>query len=204
MDAIPFLPNIKQFDLIYIEETAKNKSSKIIEKISFTDKKITYKKRLNKIEIESNEIVEYTSKRVNKNLLLLAIQSASFSRFKLDEKFKKQSYKKLYSQWIKNSVIKKSADIILVYGKKREPKGFITLVFKSTYAQIGLIAVGVDAQNQGIGKALINAAANYATKNNFTTLHVVTQSINKEACIFYERCGFKKQKEFYTHHYWNK
>lgn len=201
---IPALEEVRLYDLIYIEETEKTNSNNSLEQIKFTDKKIIYSKILKDIPVLSSEISEYTSTEINDKLLDLAIQSGAFSRFKLDIKFEANAYKKLYKQWIINSVTKQSADMVLVYGDSKNPKGFITLVFKPTFAQIGLIAVDANEQHQGIGKALINAAAAYASQNNFTNLQVITQAINKDACLFYERCGFNKENEIHTHHYWNK
>ena len=113
-------------------------------------------------------------------------------------------YKKLYSVWIKNSVEKKSADIVLIYGTIQNPLCFITVVLKNETAYIGLLAVSESHQNKGIGKALIEAAGNFALKNNLFKLQVITQSENTNACAFYKKNGFKKDTVIYTYHHWNK
>lgn len=199
---------IKEYDLIYIEQLndkkIKKKSATLFN-IEYTDKKINYLKTLKKgtPQVHGN-IKEYHFKTANKKLTDLAIQSGVYSRFKLDSQFSDEWYKKLYIQWIKNSVKKKSADVVLVYGDVKKPEGFITLLFKGQLAQIGLIAVDAEHQNKGIGKALIGAAEYFAEKNNCTKLQVITQSENKNACHFYEKRGFKKESIIYTHHHWNK
>lgn len=201
------LQNKEQFDLIYIEENKNGKQILEFQKIAnikYTDKKTIYNKPLKNKPSLNNEITIYSSTKANKKLVELAIQSGKFSRFKLDKNFENASFEKLYTQWIENSVSKKSANIVLIFGSKKQPKGFITIAFKGTFAQIGLIAVDENEQNQGIGKALIDAATTYVVQNNFTTLQVITQTINTDACRFYEGCGFVKINEIYTHHYWNR
>lgn len=200
--------SIKEYDLIYIEQLNTNKIKKEYSKlfnIQFTDKKTIYLKKLDKKpdKIDSN-IQEYSLKTANKKIIDIAIQSGGFSRFKLDNNFEQDQYKKLYEKWIKNSVTKKSADLVLVYGDVKKPMGFITLIYKKQFVQIGLIAVDAELQNNGIGKALINAAEYFALKKRIPKLQVITQSENKNACLFYEKRGFQKDAIIYTHHHWKK
>lgn len=206
IESLPSAQEIKEYDLIYIEQLNDKKIKKkaaALFNIDYTDKKINFLKILKKDTQEPDKnIKEYNSKTANKKLIDLAIQSGVFSRFKLDSHFSDEGYKKLYIQWIKNSVKKKSADLVLVYGDARKPEGFITLLFKEQLAQIGLIAVDSEHQKKGIGKALISAVEYYAKKNNCTKLQVVTQAENKNACHFYEKRGFKNESVIYTHHHW--
>ncbi len=204
---LPSSSDIKRYDLIYVEKLdKKNLDKKFIRllNINFTDEKKIYLKTLEDKNPADKNINEYILKTANKKITELAIQSGAYSRFKLDLNFAKDHYKKLYVKWIKNSVEKKSANVVFVYGDVKNPLGFITLVFKEEMVQVGLIAVGYEDQKKGIGKALLSAAENFALKNNFTKLQVVTQSENKNACRFYEKCGFEKKAVIYTHHHWDK
>lgn len=195
------------FDLLYIELSDKRKIPKSSAEwlnIAYTDKKVVYQKPLKgKIQLHEN-ITIYPLKYANRQLQDLALQSSVFSRFRLDKNFDKDAYRKLYLQWIKNSVRLKMADVVLIYGNIKNPAGFVTLSYKDQIAQIGLIAVDGVHQHQGIGKALMQAAEYFALKNNFTTLQVITQAENKSACTFYENVGFKKNAVTYTFHHWNK
>jgi dTDP-4-amino-4,6-dideoxy-D-galactose acyltransferase len=197
--------DINSFDLIYIEEKKNNKLPKqFLSKfnITYTDEKITYVKKVKKNTALDQKINQYLLPVANKKLIELSIQSGAFSRFKLDNHFKLTQYKKFYTTWIKNSVQHKIADKLLVYGDIHSPSGFITIIYKNNFAQIGLIAVDTNCQNSGIGTTLISAAEYFAFKHNFTTLQVVTQAANKNACSFYEKYGFKKREIIYTHHHW--
>lgn len=199
--------DIKYYDLIYIEKLKIKKLNKELSKIinpSYIDKKDIYIKTIGFESEKDPKVKPYQLNTPNSALIKLAIQSAAFSRFKLDKNFKNDLYKKLYSIWIKNSVEKKSADIVLIYGTIQNPLGFITVVLKNETAYIGLLAVSESHQNKGIGKALIEAAGNFALKNNLFKLHVITQSENTNACAFYKKNGFKKDSVIYTYHHWNK
>lgn len=199
--------DLKPFDLLYIELSDKRKLYKTScswLNIEYTDKKIIYQKPLKgKLKLHEN-ISTYPLKSANRQLQELALQSSTFSRFRLDKNFDEDAYRKLYLQWIRNSVKQKMADLVLIYGDVKDPAGFVTLSYKDSMAQIGLIAVDGSQQHQGIGKALMHAAEYFALKNKFAILQVITQAENKSACAFYENVGYKKVSLNYTFHHWNK
>jgi dTDP-4-amino-4,6-dideoxy-D-galactose acyltransferase len=137
-------------------------------------------------------------------LISLTLQSGIYSRFKTDKNFPAEAYEKLYITWIKKSCDKSIAFRILIYGEMKNPSGFITLTGNDSEAQIGLIAVDEQHRGQGIGRKLIEAAINTAKNHNFTTLKVVTQGANQQACLLYEKCGFVIDSKINIYHYWNK
>lgn len=59
------------------------------------------------------------------------------------------------------------------------------------YAYIEDIAVDVKFRNQGIGKALLSCAKEWAKKKNLAGVMLETQNNNVAACSLYEKCGFK-------------
>jgi ribosomal protein S18 acetylase RimI-like enzyme len=58
-------------------------------------------------------------------------------------------------------------------------------------AYIYYIVVDVDFRKQGIGRALIGQAKQWAKEKGLPGLMLETQTNNIPACKFYERCGFK-------------
>ena len=195
-----------KFDLIYIHEFDENNQHHLALKAftQFEDKKIIYTKKISKNPLLDDEISSYDNKIANKKLINLALLSGAYSRFRLDTNFKKKSYEHLYTKWIENSVNKKMAFCVLIFGDEKKPDGFITIQKKENVAQIGLFAVNDDARNKGIGKKLLAAAEYFAQKHNFDTLNITTQASNKPACMLYEKCGFTVQSSINTFHYWNK
>jgi dTDP-4-amino-4,6-dideoxy-D-galactose acyltransferase len=195
-----------KFDLIYIQSATD--SLEYLEALSFSslfeDRKLIYTKQIN-ISAQADENISiYKNKTANKNLIRLALLSGAYSRFKLDSNFKKKSYEHLYTKWIENSVNKKMAFCVLIYGDEKNPDGFISIQKKGNEAQVGLFTVNDNARNKGIGKKLLEAAEYYAQKHNFDTLNITTQASNKPACMLYEKCGFTVKSSINTFHYWNK
>ena len=68
------------------------------------------------------------------------------------------------------------------------------------YACIDTIAVDSKYRNQGVGRALIKQAIEWAKKKSFPGLMLETQDNNSTACLFYESCGFEL-RGFDTHLY---
>lgn len=58
------------------------------------------------------------------------------------------------------------------------------------YALIDNIKVDIDHRKAGIGRMLVDAAAEWAKSRNFPGLMLETQDNNVNACLFYQRYGF--------------
>jgi dTDP-4-amino-4,6-dideoxy-D-galactose acyltransferase len=152
----------------------------------------------------STHIKLYNLTYPSENLKALALQSGLFSRFKVDPNFQNNEYENLYVEWIKNSVIKKVADEILVYFEGDDEKGFITLAVKKDIGSIGLIAVDEKERGKSIGRKLINASFAFFKEKNVNKIEVVTQKANKAACLFYESLGFEVKNIINIYHLWIK
>ncbi|CAF0857343.1 unnamed protein product [Adineta steineri] len=46
-------------------------------------------------------------------------------------------------------------------------------------------------QNQHIGRKLLQTFIDFARKQDYQVIHLTTGIVMKQACSFYERCGFK-------------
>jgi dTDP-4-amino-4,6-dideoxy-D-galactose acyltransferase len=179
--------------------TMKNSSGILV------DEKVTYFihgfKEVKSVDIQ---IKSYGLGYPTDNLILLALQSGTYSRFKVDQNFKNNEYENLYIEWIKNSVKKTIAGENLIYYESDEEKGFITLAIKKDIGSIGLIAVDEKERGKSIGKKLVNAAFVYFKANGIDKVEVVTQKANKTACLFYESLGFEVKSIIYIYHLWIK
>jgi dTDP-4-amino-4,6-dideoxy-D-galactose acyltransferase len=103
------------------------------------DVKMTYgKKVLNDIHVSNNPNSIYSIDITkNKNRLInLAYQSAEYSRFKVDSNFSKEQYKKLYKEWILESVNRKIANEVLFYASEDNISGLVTLGNKDRIGDI--------------------------------------------------------------------
>ena len=169
------------------------------------DEKVTYSiQGFSEVISVTNPIKPYILEYPTENLRFLALQSGTYSRFKVDPNFKNNEYENLYVEWIKNSVKKSISGENLIYYEGDEEKGFITLAIKNNIGSIGLIAVDEKERGKSIGKKLVNAAFVYFKANGIDKVEVVTQKANKTACLFYESLGFEVKSIIYIYHLWIK
>lgn len=169
------------------------------------DSKITYIIDIDNYHsraIDHQHIFSYTLKSLNKQLLSLAFQSGSYSRFKLDKNFMRNEYNKLYTIWIEKSLSGEIAKDIIVYVKNNLEIGLITLEIKGNHGLIGLLAVDKKYQGKSIGKQLINAALIKFKAMGIKKVKVVSQKKNIIACKFYERNGFIQENVQNVYHFW--
>jgi dTDP-4-amino-4,6-dideoxy-D-galactose acyltransferase len=173
------------------------------------DRKVTYKRSV-PIQIIPDKQSENHGKSIRINpshiqaeeLFDLAYSAGHYSRFKADQNFRKNDFKRLYSQWVINSLNGQLADYtIVVYGAEGI-EGFSTLKLTNNIAKIGLISVDASKQNQGIGKSLIQESFRICVEKMVSTIEVVTQMDNSEACLFYEKVGFSILSIHYVYHFW--
>lgn len=197
------MQELEGFDLVYFFSQTKNEYP--ANTYFFADEKITYIKKIQDSPINMEENVHSLfSVDINTNLIDLAYQAGSYSRFKIDSKFPSGSFEKLYKQWIINSVSRLIAEEVYVFKSSRNCyDGLITVGIKNDIPDIGIIAVDESSRGKGIGKKLLNAAESWAKYEKHTNeIQVVTQGFNKQACSFYERNGFKISSRIYVYHWW--
>ncbi|RPD50127.1 GNAT family N-acetyltransferase [Hymenobacter sediminis] len=141
---------------------------------------------------------------VTPNLVDLAIQSAHYSRFRLDLNFPAGTYERLYENWIRGSVDGQLARKVLASypPSAPEPLGLITLGYQPTHITIGLLAVQEGHRGKGIGRKLVEAGLHYAHTWQVPRIQVTTQLDNEGACRFYLREGFVQEHEEHVYHIW--
>jgi len=192
---------IKQsgFDLVYL--FSKSPLSRNLENLFFNETKFTFKKKI-LLSYNTNIALPFEGK-LNQELINLALDAGSFSRFKLDNSISR-FYNDLYTKWIENSITKKIADEVLTIQKCDKIAGFLTIkkVDKKS-ATIGLIAVRKEFRRSGIGTELIHSAENWVLEQNLDYLFVSTQKQNLKACQFYQKMGFILEHKEYIFHIWN-
>lgn len=131
----------------------------------------------------------------------LALQSGLYSRFRLDRGFQRNEFERLYREWLASSLRGDGGKQAFVAGSAAAPLGLITLEPGGT-ARIGLLAVAEGHRGKGIGRRLMAKAERICGENRQAELRVATQAENREACRFYENCGFRKIAETDCFHAW--
>jgi dTDP-4-amino-4,6-dideoxy-D-galactose acyltransferase len=179
----------------------------IIDKITknggvLADQKTIYSKESEKHDNISGSISEFNGTEINEKLKELALQAGLFSRFRLDGNFKNNEYEKLYTEWLRKSVNRSIAFKTLVSVQGSEITGFVTLVNKTSYIDIGLVSVDKNFRGKGIGVDLIRYADSIAYEMGKREIKVTTQLDNTPACRLYEKCGFRIESINNIYHYW--
>ena len=173
----------------------------------FTTKAV---KTENFISLPADTVVigEAGSKQQNleSDLLKLAVEAGSFSRFKIDKKIKAGLFFKMYSLWISKIIKdKKNTRIITAVttaANQNEVSGFLAYKNTGDNFKIEFISISKNWQGKGIGKALVKTMMQHAIEKNIHYINVETQEENIEACAFYTACGFtisEKMKIFHVH-----
>ncbi|MFI5460830.1 MAG: GNAT family N-acetyltransferase [Isosphaerales bacterium] len=176
----------------------------------FVDRKATFQKTLPALGPESDalqswRITEHPRTDPAVELVRLAVTAGSCSRFRLDPRIPRESFKRLYELWIVRSVLGELADMVFVAARGRstsEPAGLITVRLTGGQGSIGLIAVDELARGQGIGTRLIQAAHRWLLARGVKRVTVVTQLDNQAACRFYEKCGYEQVELRHVYHFW--
>jgi len=150
------------------------------------------------LKVDKSEPVSNIREGVIEDALILQeIAALSFSqtRFYNDSQIKKYQADKIYSEWIRNSILKKVADLVLVFVEKDKVYGFVTI---KKNGNIPLIAVSKEKQGMGIGKLLIRAALNKLFEWDVKFSSIETQMTNVAALRTYISCGYKITDSFAT------
>ncbi len=131
----------------------------------------------------------------------LAFQSGAHSRFRLDDGFRQNEFERLYREWLAGSLAGKDGKCVYVAGDPAQPQGLVTLE-PGAAVRIGLFAVAPERRRQGVGRRLLAAAERFCAERAAGELRVATQIENREACLFYESCGFRRIHAESIFHAW--
>ncbi|MDZ7935491.1 MAG: GNAT family N-acetyltransferase [Emticicia sp.] len=194
-----------QYDLVYVfGSKSTNIPNEILAKFNgkLVDKKITYTAQIEDLKTKSTVEINEFSEQNGSLLYNLAYLSGNHSRFRLDKGLGIENFKRLYREWIDKSVSHHIARKVFIYENNEQIKGMITLGIKENTATIGLIAVDENLQGKGVGMSLIDACVQYCKAENIASLDVPTQLDNRQACSFYEKCGFVEKSVQNIYHFW--
>jgi dTDP-4-amino-4,6-dideoxy-D-galactose acyltransferase len=161
------------------------------------DVKVTLRKSLVNVDVKDNEIKIYESHYLSDDLISLALQSGSYSRYKRDKLFVNNEFYNLYYDWIRKSV-----DYVLIYENSNKIVGMATIKINMPDAVIGLIAVDNNFKGKGIGRKLLQKVDFIAKTNMCEKIIVSTQELNVEALNFYQKNMYEIFSKKYVYHFW--
>lgn len=152
-----------------------------------------------KFQNDANVISLHT---INEKIISLALQSGIYSRFIQDANFNNNEYEKLYTEWIRKSVLRINAFYVYGFLYNGEIAGFITIGMRNNNPDIGLMVVDEQYRGKKIGTALLNYAKQTLQLKGHKSLTVITQGSNTNALDFYKKNGFMLSNEVYIYHIW--
>ena len=191
----------EEFDLLYV--SARHGLCFSAPGAKLVDQKVVYSMTIPNCCKPSNQVVLWDSfQGVTDDLLHLALLSGEYSRFKTDEKLPLNSYERLYSRWIEQSVNHNLATEVFCYMIENIPRGLVTLDFKNGVGTIGLVAIHEDFQRQGIGTSMMKHVISFVQQKKGHKVSVATQLDNVPACRLYEKNGFTMESVNDIWHWW--
>jgi dTDP-4-amino-4,6-dideoxy-D-galactose acyltransferase len=194
----------KNYDVLYVKSAHDFNISIDGYKPLFEETKVVFAKRLRVEDNPRNSFI-FSDSEIDFSIdevYDLAYESGKFSRFKRDENFGEEAFRKLYKTWTDNSLNRKFADDVLLYVEDKTVKGFITYKVDRDFATVGLIAVSPKFQGKGIGSKLIAEAESRLAKKGVSELRIPTQLANEAACSFYQKLGYSIIETTNIKHYW--
>lgn len=197
-------PVLENFDLIVLKQKEDFEVQIPPYTQTFKETKVVFEKKLTTENLTDFSEIEDTDKEGKSFAFFrkLAYESGKHSRFLLDENFGTEKFRKLYDEWIINSLNKKFAIKTFYLQFQEKAVGFVTIQQSENIGKIGLIATSREFQGKGFGKKLLLFAENYCLKNGMNIMEIPTQKENHGACIFYEKLGYKIKEELIIKHFW--
>lgn len=189
----------ENYKLLYVK--SKTPVPKLELRNCFYDHRIIHRKELTK-PTEIEDVISLKGSPLTPDLINLAYEAGHVSRYKRDPQFKNDEFKKLYKEWIQNSLSGKMANEVFGYFENEKCLGFITVKIKDTEASIGLLVIDPTAQGRGLATVLTRAAESYAQSCGAKYLFVATQATNTNACRFYIKNGYNEYNEELIYHVW--
>lgn len=171
---------------------------------SLVDEKVMFVRAVDAGERRAGALAltSYLGRALTPELLLLALQSGEFSRFRTDPRLPAGSFERMYETWMRRSLSGELAQEVLCSTARGVETGVVTLARQGGTATIGLLAVAPEVRGQGVGSALLAEAAACCARWGVAELLVATQRTNAAACGLYTKSGFCVKTAERIYHAW--
>ncbi|MHA6481489.1 GNAT family N-acetyltransferase [Paenibacillus sp. strain BS8-2] len=169
--------------------------------IFLADTNVQFSKHIiNKSGLDVDGITSHKSLGYNQSILDMS--DFKYSKFIKDLELKRRGGALVYRQWLINAFDRPDKFFILSRDEEYNINGYLLYSFVESIFTIELIAVSMNAQNQGIGKKMLIALENNALKRGVKEIRVGTQLENIQAINFYKKVGFNQVSKNETYHLW--
>lgn len=190
----------EDYDLVYLKGATISEEN-LSDSVVLADKKMIYLKEISREETTpDSHVTSWLNHSLDVDLLSLALQSGSYSRYYTDKRMPLHIFLTLYQTWISNSLNGTIATDVLVYKHDNNIVGLLSYKIKQDRVVIGLVDVDRKMKGKGIGRKMMQTL--FSLFPIGTKVEVATQKDNVEACRFYERNGFGIESVTNIYHIW--
>jgi ribosomal protein S18 acetylase RimI-like enzyme len=195
----------RQYDLVYLTVKSEASIASLLRDFDWihADTRITLSERIQRLRFTESELTQHDSydPKDYSRLVALAVDLCRVSRFYCDTNTQRLG-RKVYEQWIANSVNKSLADEVIV---RRDSEGrvigFVTAKVDHVSAEPVLVKVDPMFSGKGHGRALMNKFLTcVARRNPNSVVYAHTQLHNLIAIRFYESFGLRVADYDYVYH----
>ncbi len=174
------------------------------------DRKVTFGRALHPQDLDAQSpcdfiVCEHPQGPASEALVNLALAAGVYSRFRLDPRFPRRTFEKLYRTWIERSARREIADAVLTIAPANEREnvcGMATVTLQGIRGAIGLIAVDERMRGRGFASALLRAVHAHLVRRGCERVLVTTQLDNVAACRLYARAGYEIDTVQNVYHFW--
>jgi GNAT superfamily N-acetyltransferase len=131
----------------------------------------------------------------------LAIQSSTHSRFRRDPSFDDAWVDRLYRVWIERAVARERADEVLVFIHEDRAVGLYTLRVEADTGHLDLFAVDGSFRRKGVGGELLAAGFAWMRDHGVGRGAVATQ-LDNPVCRLYRAFGYSLDQTEAIYHLW--
>lgn len=189
----PFFLTIKSKKKIFFRSAFKNIKINLVSKLVYFERNF---KNRQQIYLKCR----HANKKDIKQIVNIAKENNSNSRFIIDNLISERFKKKYRSEWVKNFFKKKRGDYLVVVDLKKQILGFILILKKKNQLNIDLVASRKKYRKKGVATSLINYINNEIMKKKDKMI-AGTQIDNFGAIKMYKKLGFiKKKKVTFCYH----
>ena len=200
-----FIAGLKKYDLVYLTTKFEKNITHFLKNMDLilADIKIRLSQSISQIQYNDIELNQddFYGQEDHSRLAELGMDLFKTSRFYFDENLRSLG-RKIYQEWMKNSINKSVADeIVVCRDDNGQVIGFITIKIDGRIAEPFLVKVDRAFVKKGYGKLLMNKFLSYvARKRADTIIKVCTQLRNQEALKYFQSFGLTVDGYEFVYH----
>lgn len=200
-----FIAELKKYDLVYLTTKFEKNITYFLKNLDWilADIKIRLSQNISEIQYNDTELNQddFCGQEDRSRLVELGVDISETCRFYVDENVRNLG-RRIYQEWVKNSINKSVADeIVVCRDDNGKVIGFITIKIDGSVAEPVLVKVDRAFVGKGHGKLLMNKFLSYvARKKPDMIIEVYTQLRNLVALKYYQSFGLKVDGYEFVYH----